>query len=121
MAYGLMKDALNKRRLNGVDLTIIVGKPEGEDEKGSDRAPMNPKSEANKEPPMGRGSPMEEMLAQMGMNEEESPEEEVSMEDQVKSSIMGDMSPGEEDRLKESKPKSLMERAKQEALMKGKK
>lgn len=111
-----LKEALKRKRMGGADLTIILGgMPEKEgmieeeedmmDEKETDLAP-------NAKKPMEEEEDDEQIVADASVDGEEVNED---------LDITDDMDDYEKEMMMGKKPKSLMERARYEALMKNKK
>lgn len=99
MKHDFMKDALAKRRGQGLEITISV-EPKNED-KHSDLAP---KGDQPPEP----GNPNSAQATMPGM---EAPQPD-AVDPELHSALIGPMSDADKEDLKGRKPRSLMERAK---------
>lgn len=116
-----MKEALQKRREKGIDLTIIVGPSSQDDAKPvahlANTLPQHPNHESDL-----KNKVANELLTKHGVegsDEEEmseSPEEAQAEGDEVKQAVLGKMSDHDKMMLTSKKPKSLMERAKLAAM-----
>jgi hypothetical protein len=107
MKFNPTMEALKRKRGQGIDLTIILGKPEDEkDDKTTDLAP-----EVKEEEGLEEGLEEEkEMPKEMGMSEEA-----ISDEDEEKniiSEMMGNVSDEDMRQMKEKKRPSMGEMAK---------
>lgn len=117
----MMKEALAKRKGKGVAVEIAIGKPESK----TDMAPSSDSESAIEDTEMSDLQKLSELVKDnpeasalvakmMGSQEEEMKEE--GSEDEMTSS-MSDYD--KKDVMDREKPRSLMERAQKEALMKG--
>jgi hypothetical protein len=132
-----MKEALNRKRGKGIDLTIAVGSPQGEPD-GDDKSDLAPKTKTDPsaDPEAEEGdAPHEDKLIQLMeqlkeqpemvdmfqkmLNEQQNPDP--SQDQVMQESVEESMTPNDQQDLKDRKPRSLGDRVKQAALSRMKK